>query len=301
MMISYTIQLPCLELLAPREILGNVDDLKEYAWSHWKDEILRRLIVELPTLPTTIESGCSSNESSITQLSFHHEDKSDHTATTDCSDQSTITPIAPNLEISQTSNNTQCVKKALISSPNHSLPKKLDLLNTIARVQRQFFYSESRKVVFGTMLAALLDLLDSEYGFIGEIKVNEKDGSKYLHNHAITNIAWDDATRKFYSDNVANGLVFTNLHSLFGKVITTASPVISNDPKNDKRGCGIPPGHPPLDHFLGIPFFMPGGELNGMVGISNKPGGYSADDIEFLEVRYMFVLCECVLQTPTTH
>ncbi len=46
---SYTIQLPCIELLAPDELFHNQDTLKEYALSHWKDEVLRRLIVGLPT------------------------------------------------------------------------------------------------------------------------------------------------------------------------------------------------------------------------------------------------------------
>jgi GAF domain len=290
----YTIQLPCLELLAPDEIYGDKDALKEYAWSHWKDEIQRRLIVELPTIPTVVEDGNCSNSSFITQFSFMQDEKSDNTTTTVCTDLTANTRIEGAAQDSKNTHGTQ----GIITSPNHSLPKKLDLLNTIARVQRQFFYSESRQVVFGTMLDALLDLLDSEYGFIGEIKINEKTGKQYLHNHAVTNIAWDDATRKFYDDNVASGLVFTNLHSLFGKVITTASPVISNDPKTDKRGCGIPKGHPPLDHFLGIPFFMPGGEMNGMVGISNKPGGYSEEDIEFLEVRLSF--CRNVELAPVS-
>jgi GAF domain-containing protein len=78
------------------------------------------------------------------------------------------------------------------------------------------------------------------------------------------------------------GLKFYNLNSLFGKVMTTQRPVISNDPSSDPRAAGVPEGHPPLNHFLGLPFFH-NGKLTGMVGISNKPGGYSEEDIEFLE------------------
>ncbi len=78
------------------------------------------------------------------------------------------------------------------------------LLDTIAYVQRQFFQSESPKVVFGYLLEALLDLMDSEYGFIGEIK-HEDDGTMYLQTHAITNIAWNQATRQFYDDNIHAG------------------------------------------------------------------------------------------------
>ena len=126
--------------------------------------------------------------------------------------------------------------------------------------------------------------MDSEYGFIGEIKYDE-EGTKYLQTHAITNIAWNAATRAFYEDNAEKGLKFTNLDSLFGKVLTTKKPVLSNRPREDPRRCGVPEGHPPLNHFLGIPFFEQGAGhyMNGMVGIANKPGGYSQADIAFLE------------------
>jgi GAF domain len=280
---SYTIQLPCIELLAPDEIFENQDELKEYALSHWKDEVLRRLVIQRPTMSTSISSENGSLPTlAVAALSNHDERTTDAIVAT-CSSPPPFT-VGPNPENQQRANKVPFQDGSMIISPNRSLKKKLDLLNTIARVQRQFFQSESPKVIFGTMLDALLNLLDSEYGFIGEVKYNE-DGSKYLQTHAITNIAWDNVTRQFFEENIGNGLKFTNLHSLFGEVITTALPVISNDPKTDQRGCGIPKGHPPLDHFLGVPFFMPGGEMNGMVGISNKPGGYKEDDIEFLEVR----------------
>jgi signal transduction histidine kinase len=64
--------------------------------------------------------------------------------------------------------------------------------------------------------------------------------------------------------------------------MTTQKPVIANNPLSDARAGGIPDGHPPLNHFLGLPFFYKG-EMTGMVGISNKPGGYLESDIDFLE------------------
>ena len=283
---EYTIQLPCIKFLAPDEIFHNQDALKEYTLSHWKDEILRRLIIECPTGNPSSENGnCSIQRSPSDRAPSNHDEIAIDALTKPNPHQHSTasTDTTPQFGSSRSLNNAQ-FQGGLITSPNHSLPKKLDLLNTIARVQRQFFYSECPKVIFGTLLDALLDLLDSEYGFIGEVKYNYVDGSKFLQTHSITNIAWDSTTRKFYDENAANGLKFTNLNSLFGTVLTTALPVIANDPKTDKRGCGVPKGHPPLDHFLGIPFFMPGGEMNGMVGISNKPGGYNEDDIKFLEV-----------------
>jgi signal transduction histidine kinase/CheY-like chemotaxis protein len=136
--------------------------------------------------------------------------------------------------------------------------------------------------------------MDSEYGFIGEVKYDD-EGTMFLQTHAITNIAWNASTQAFYEENVESGLKFTNLDSLFGKVMTTKKPVISQNPAMDSRACGIPEGHPPLNYFLGIPFFEQGGDyMNGMVGIANKPGGYTEADIEFLEP--LVVTCSNLIQ-----
>jgi signal transduction histidine kinase/CheY-like chemotaxis protein len=149
-------------------------------------------------------------------------------------------------------------------------------------------------MVFGGLLDGLLELTDSEYGFIGEIKYDD-EGTMFLQTHAITNIAWNASTRAFYEENAESGLKFTNLDSLFGEVMTTAKPVISGSPATDPRACGIPEGHPPLNYFLGIPFFEQGGDyMNGMVGIANKPGGYTQADIEFLEP--LVVTCSNLIQ-----
>ena len=158
---------------------------------------------------------------------------------------------------------------------------RLDMLDKIAEVQRQYLQMEEPRVVFGQLLTSLLDLMSSEYGFIGEVKY-EDDGTMYLQTHAITNIAWNAATHKFYDENIEAGLKFYNMQTLFGRVLVTKEPVISNEPKNDPRAGGIPSGHPPLIHFLGIPFFE-GTKLIGMVGIANKPGGYTEQDVRFLE------------------
>jgi hypothetical protein len=68
----------------------------------------------------------------------------------------------------------------------------LKLLDNIAKVQRQYLQMEEPKIVFGTLLEKLLELMDSEYGFIGEVK-HQEDGTPYLQTHAITNIAWMQA------------------------------------------------------------------------------------------------------------
>ena len=179
------------------------------------------------------------------------------------------------------------------SSPHVTKNARGDLLSHIANVQRHFFKSSSPDVVFGLLLEALLELTQSEYGFIGEIKYDE-NGTMYLQTHAITNIAWNQATRQFYDGNIADGLKFYNLNSLFGTVMTTQEPLIANQPSTHPKRAGIPEGHPPLNNFMGIPFFSHGGQINGMVGVSNTPGGYSQSDIDFVEP--LTVTCSNLIQ-----
>jgi signal transduction histidine kinase/CheY-like chemotaxis protein len=161
--------------------------------------------------------------------------------------------------------------------------RRLALLDKIVRAQRQCLQNESPRVVFGSLLDSLLQLTNGEYGFIGETKYDQ-DGNIYLQTHAYTNIAWDSATQKLYQENAESGLAFTNHYPLFGRVLKTAEPVISNNLEQDHFACGTHEGHPAFKCILGIPFFKNGGvEMNGMLGIGKKLGGFTQEDIDFLE------------------
>ncbi len=146
------------------------------------------------------------------------------------------------------------------------------LLGAITRAQSQFVQSRDARVVFDGMLDALLTLTDSEYGFIGEV-FYEEDGTPFLKTHAITNIAWNEETQRLYDENAEQGLEFRNMDTLFGNVIVTGEVVIANKPAEDRRRGGVPRGHPPLNAFLGLPFFHRD-KLIGMVGIANRAAGY---------------------------
>ncbi len=125
--------------------------------------------------------------------------------------------------------------------------------------------------VFDGALADLLSVTDSAYGFIGEIL--HSNDLPYLKTHAITNIAWNHETRKFYRENIARGLEFTNLDTLFGVTIRSGQRLIANDPMQDHRRGGLPKGHPPLKSYMGLPIYS-GYKFLGMAGIANRKGGY---------------------------
>lgn len=132
--------------------------------------------------------------------------------------------------------------------------------------------------MFDDILSHLLDITNSEYGFIGEVLYND-EGRPYLKTHAITNISWDEETEKFYNDNAPQGLEFFNLNSLFGQVLTTQQPVIANMAKTNSRSDGLPEGHPDLNAFLGVPLIVDN-EMVGAMGVANRPGGYDTELVE---------------------
>jgi PAS domain S-box-containing protein len=175
-----------------------------------------------------------------------------------------------------------------------NLAKSNQILQAISSIQTQYLSDAEPQIVFDGMLAHLLELTQSEYGFIGEIHFTA-DGSPmmetgylkvrgrpYLKTHAITNIAWNDETRAFYAENAPNGMEFHNLETLFGAVIVTGEPVIANSPSTDPRRGGTPAGHPDLNAFLGVPFYK-NDQMTGMVGIANKEGGYDEGIVKYLQ------------------
>lgn len=166
------------------------------------------------------------------------------------------------------------------ASPQQKSFDTIAMLNTVAEVQSRFILNADTRELFDSLLGYLLELTDSAYGFIGEV-LQTPDGDPYLKTHAITNIAWNDETRRFYDENAPRGLEFFNLKSLFGEVMTTGKMVIANDPASDPRGCGIPDGHPDLNAFLGLPVYN-NKELVGMMGIANRDGGYSVELADWL-------------------
>jgi len=163
----------------------------------------------------------------------------------------------------------------------------VDLGSVIARLQAHYIRGAPPRLVFDALLPELLALTESDYGFIGEVW-HDPAGTPFLKIFTLTNIAWDEATRHHVDTQLDNGLEFRKLNSLFGAGVTTGKPVIANDPANDPRRGGLPPGHPPLNAFLGVPLHH-GGSMVGMVGLANRPGGYHEALVQQLQPLFSTV------------
>lgn len=174
------------------------------------------------------------------------------------------------------------VKKIYVVGRNVTDEKKrneeIEAANSMLRAVNdslsQFVADRTSRNPFEILLDSFLRVADSEYGFVGEV-IYDESGTPFVRTHALTNIAWNEETRIHYETYVNQGLEFRNLKTLFGVVMTSGEAVIANTPYTDPRRGGLPEGHLPLNAFLGIPIYS-GDLMVGMVGISNRPGGYDA-------------------------
>ena len=161
-----------------------------------------------------------------------------------------------------------------------TLHRQHGLLSAISRAQASFIQTNDNRAAFNSLLTDLLALTHSAYGFVGEVFYDSPE-APWLQVHALTNLAWDEASRKAYADADGPGMAFRKLDTLFGSALRTGEPVLTNAPAADPRAGGTPQGHPPLLAFLGIPV-GPKGQLLAMVGLANRPGGYSVHQIDLL-------------------
>ncbi|NPU91031.1 MAG: GAF domain-containing protein [Gammaproteobacteria bacterium] len=177
-----------------------------------------------------------------------------------------------------------CVEEELhridLIRQGHRLEQANRMGELITRAQSEFIGSIDWRQSFNTLLDEILVLTGSEYGFISEV-LRTAGGDPYLKTYAITNIAWDAATREFYEANAPTGMEFFNLKTLFGVALTSGDAVIANNPAQDPRRGGLPDGHPPLNAFLGLPVHY-GQEMVAMVGLANRSGGYDQALLDFL-------------------
>lgn len=195
--------------------------------------------------------------------------------------------------VSNTVNQVRASDDSIVSteignnSSTAAICESLDMLIAVSEALSEFIKSGQSTNPFEIMLGHFLKVTQSDFGFVGEVLYDD-NGQPYLQSHALTNIAWDETSRAFYNSQKEEGLQFRNLDSLFGQVMVTGQAVIANDPLNDKRSAGIPAGHPVLHSFMGLPIYS-GKKLVGMVGVANRPGGYTTS----MEEHFALQLTTC--------
>jgi PAS domain S-box-containing protein len=167
-----------------------------------------------------------------------------------------------------------------------------DLTAIIGRVQSRYIRAAPPREVFEPLLTDLLQWTGSGYGFMADVQYDDA-GAPFLRMEVLTDISWDPGTREMMSRHLRGGpgdaLEFHNLDTLFGAGVRNGQIIISNEPATDaRRGGRMPPGHPPMRAFLGVPLFH-GGEMVGMLGLANREGGYDQALVDGLQPLFTSV------------
>ncbi len=161
-----------------------------------------------------------------------------------------------------------------------TLLKQKELLEVLRQAVLRYIGEEDTHDIAVYLLRALVDLTDSQYGLLGEVKY-DAGGSPYLLTQAMSSNAGEQASRAMNQGRSGQGVEIHNLHSLLGSVLTSGKPVLSNNVAADPRGSGMLPQQLVVSTFLGVPVYY-GGRMVAMYGIANRAQGYDDALLEFL-------------------
>lgn len=167
-------------------------------------------------------------------------------------------------------------------------PERINL--SVLRAQNIFLETNSERQTFDLLLSDLLALTESSFGFIAEVKFRDcrTSSQPYLKMKSISNIAWDESSRALYDDYQAQGLEFDNLDNLLGAPLREKRTVIVDEVATDKRAGGTPAGHPDIKNYCAIPI-MSQNQVIGLIGLANRPSGYTQDFVASLEAMTLSV------------
>lgn len=163
-------------------------------------------------------------------------------------------------------------KAAKLNAEKEEAEQKRDLLAMLKDLQSDFFLEEDLKAAFDNLLAQLLKLTNSTFGFVGEVVY--KENNAYLKVHAFSQI--DTIT------NVSANTLRKDLDRLFDYIVTNDTYVIANKGIAELKAANVVlDSEIEIDNFLGIPVTYHY-EKVGIIGIANREGGYDEDLVHLL-------------------
>lgn len=158
--------------------------------------------------------------------------------------------------------------------------KQQALMQLLNKAQMVFIDRLDLKVACLEIFEDLLQLAESDFGFIGHVQYAEQ--RQRLHIVALTDISWNGDSAGYFKDYKENKLYFDNLDNLFGHVVTSGQEVLSNQPRQHPASRGTPTGHPNIIRFMGLPIKSRNGII-GMIGLANKATDYSHENALYLQ------------------
>jgi len=130
-------------------------------------------------------------------------------------------------------------------------------------------------------LDAAVEHTGSTLGFLDEVILGV-DGSAQRVGLAFSGLSWQERAALYQAAPAMRSEAAGEVETISGLVATGGELVITDDLLSHPRFRGLPPGHPPLKAFMGIPLVVDGAVV-GALGLANNPVGYSREVAELLE------------------
>jgi GAF domain-containing protein len=163
------------------------------------------------------------------------------------------------------------------------LEKKSALLSTVNQALTTFLDSGDWSAASRHLLSFALNETQSEFGLLGVVlegpvlRVLAHNGIHCCEpgDHQLYDSRFKQYEESGYFD-------LQHPRNLLVEVIQKAKTVVSINPLGPHYSQHVPPGYPPFLSFLGVPIFK-GSEIVGLIGVANRPGGYTGEEVRSLE------------------
>jgi len=153
-----------------------------------------------------------------------------------------------------------------------ALSSELEISTAIADLSEKILSLASIEDISATVLKHAQRLTESRHGYVGYI---DRD-TGYLNCSTLTRDIWDSCNVK------GKNIVFKDFGDLGGWVVKNRKPILTNEPRQDPRSTGTPPGHIPIDRFLSVPAIC-NGTLFGVVALANSARDYNERDLNLVK------------------
>ncbi len=157
-----------------------------------------------------------------------------------------------------------------------SLRRRTAVLEGINRIFQKALDCETEEELGELCLEVAEEVTSSRFGVIGQLNCQGR-----LNDLAISDPGWS-ACRMENPEGRRPLATGFPIDGLFAKVLRSGKGFYTNNPPSHPESVGIPEGHPPIEAFLAVPL-VHAGKAIGLVGVANRPGGYSDADLEALE------------------
>jgi signal transduction histidine kinase len=141
-----------------------------------------------------------------------------------------------------------------------------DRLQRLIAVGRDLVSELDLDALLDQLLATAQELTGARYAAVGVLDDNRRDLARFITRGV------DEETQRTIGD-LPRG------RGVLGALITDPRPLRLDDVSAHPASYGFPPGHPPMDTFLGVPVLIRG-EVWGNLYLTEKDGGFDADDEE---------------------